>query len=257
MTLEKELEVAIRAAVRAGKQILEVYKGHFEVNFKKDNSPLTEADLKAHDVIVGTIQESFPDHGILSEESAENFSKKNNRCCWVVDPLDGTKEFVKKNDEFTVNIALTHSGTVVMGVVYAPAFEELYYGILGEGAWLTSKGKTKKISVSNRTEELSILQSRSPQSEKCLEYIEKNKEKIGTITCMGSALKGCRIASGEYDVYYNCGRTMIWDTCAMELIVKEAGGFLSQLDGTDIVYDLKKMVNDKGFYILNALCNQF
>lgn len=257
MTLEKELYTAIEAARAAGEAILKVYMRDFEVDFKDDNSPLTEADLNAHHVIVDILEREFPKYPILSEESVDDFIPEKHAWCWIVDPLDGTKEFVKKNDEFTVNIALTYEKLVVMGVVYAPVFDEMYYAVKGHGAFIEEKGHKRAIKVSQRTEKLQVLQSRSHQSQRCMEYIKRNEELIESVTRMGSSLKGCRIAKGDYDVYYNCGRTMIWDTGAMEVVIEEAGGILSQLTDEPILYDLKKLVNDKGFYILNDIRNKF
>ena len=256
MTLEKELKTAIDAARAAGEAILKVYEKGFEVDFKDDNSPLTEADLNAHHIIVDALMKEFPKYPILSEESVDDFIPEKHPWCWIVDPLDGTKEFVKRNDEFTVNIALTYEKLVVMGVVYAPVFDEMYYAVKGHGAWCEENGEKNEIRVSNRTEGLAVLQSRSHQSQKCMEYIRNNDSRIATVTSMGSSLKGCRIAKGQYDVYYNCGRTMIWDTGAMEVVIEEAGGILSQLNDQAILYDLKKLVNDKGFYILNDIRNK-
>ncbi len=257
MKLDKELEVAIEAAKAAGKEILKVYQKGFLVNYKDDNSPLTEADLNAHHTIIRMLQESFPKYPILSEESADDFIPEKHPWCWIVDPLDGTKEFVKRNDEFTVNIALTYEKLVVMGVVYAPVFDELYYAVKGHGAYYECGDEKKEIHVSSRTKDLNVLQSRSHQSKRCMQYIEENEEQIACVARMGSSLKGCRIARGEFDVYYNCGRTMIWDTGAMEIIIEEAGGILNQLDDEPIHYNLKKLVNDKGFYILNDIRNKF
>jgi len=257
MTLDRELQTALEAARAAGEEILKVYSRGFEVDFKDDNSPLTEADLNAHHVIVDILEKAFPKYPILSEESVDDFIAEKHPWCWIVDPLDGTKEFVKRNDEFTVNIALTYEKIVVMGVVYAPVFDEMYYGVKGHGAFITEKGQTRKIQVSKRIHGIEVLQSRSHQSQRCMDYIEQNEEKIAHVTRMGSSLKGCRIAKGDHDVYYNCGRTMIWDTGAMEVIIEEAGGILNQLTDEPIVYDLKKLVNDKGFYILNDIRNKF
>ena len=257
MTLDRELKTALEAARAAGQAILKVYSRGFEVDFKDDNSPLTEADLNAHHVIVDILEKEFPKYPILSEESVDEFIAEKHPWCWIVDPLDGTKEFVKRNDEFTVNIALTYEKLVVLGVVYAPVFDEMYYGVKGHGAFVVENGETRKIQVSSRVDDIEVLQSRSHQSQRCKDYINQNQEKIAHVTRMGSSLKGCRIAKGDHDVYYNCGRTMIWDTGAMEVIIEEAGGILNQLNDEPIMYDLKKLVNDKGFYILNDIRNKF
>ncbi len=254
---DKFLEVALKAAYDAGKIINKIYKDGFDVTIKSDNSPVTSADLSANDIIEDAIATNFPDHAILSEETASLFQQCDSDYCWIIDPLDGTKEFIKQNDEFTVNIALTYQSEIVMGVIYAPIFDEMYYAIKSQGAWYIHGDDRCKIHVSDRKCDLHVLTSRSKQSSRNKEYLKKNAEKIKKVTAMGSSLKGCRIAKGDYDVYYNCGRSMIWDTCAVEIIVREAGGVMSQLNNIDISYDLSVLSNENGFYILNDSSNQF
>lgn len=250
--LKEELDIAILAALEAGKCIREVYSKEFDVEIKEDDSPVTEADLKANAKIMSYLKPAFPNYGFLTEEESDNLSRLDNEWCWIIDPLDGTKEFIKRNDEFTVNIALSNHREVVLGVVYAPVFDELYFAVKGQGAYKRlADGTDQKLSVSDRTEKLHGLQSQSRPINMCIDIFDTHAETIGQIVKLGSSLKGCRIAEGDHDVYFNCGRSMVWDTAAMECIVVEAGGILRQLNGDPIIYNAEKIVNDRGFYIIN------
>lgn len=256
MRLDEELRIAKELAFLAGKRILDVYSKDFDVIMKSDETPLTEADLSANKVIIDKIMKIFPDHSILSEEISDDKARLDNDWCWIIDPVDGTKEFVKKNDEFTVNIALTFRGEVVLGVVYAPVFDELYYAINGQGAFLEKNNEKISIHVSDRTSNLRVLKSRSHMNVKYASVLEMNKDRIMSVTKMGSSLKGCKIASGEYDIYYNFGaKTSVWDTAAMQIIVEEAGGVFTDLDGNMIDYSSADVKNKNGFRILNRIEN--
>lgn len=258
MTIElsEALSLAIKAALEAGKCIREVYKKDFDIEIKEDDSPVTEADLKANHAIMEVLKPAYPSVGFLTEEEQDSLERLDKEWCWIIDPLDGTKEFIKRNDEFTVNIALSHYQEVVIGVVYAPIFDELYFAVKGQGAYKRlENGEDQPISVSNRLKGLKGLRSQSKPINMCIDIFETHAELIDSITKLGSSLKGCRIAEGSHDVYFNCGRSMVWDTAAMEIIVVEAGGILKQLNGDQIIYNVEKTVNDRGFYILNAAEN--
>jgi 3'(2'), 5'-bisphosphate nucleotidase len=247
---QEMLQLAKELAYQAGAAILSVYRNEFDVVFKADESPLTQADLKAHKIICEGIRSHYPDHMVLSEEGNHDFMGPTIEALWVVDPLDGTKEFVKENDEFTVNIAFVEKGDVVMGVVYAPVQDELYYAIKGNGAYLMHGTKRERLHVSDRVGEIKLLISRSHQPERSKRLVDDHGNRFESVTAMGSSMKGCQIAAGRFDAYYNFGRTMKWDTCAMQIIVEEAGGTLRRLDGQPIDYLDQDLVN-RGFYILN------
>ncbi len=253
MMWKKELEIAKRAAVKAGEAIMEIYNGtDFGIEYKKDNSPLTMADKAANAIIVKMLREHFPNYAILSEEEKDNLSRLENEFCFVVDPLDGTKEFIKRNGQFTVNIALAHNHVSVMGVIYVPVTGELYYASQGEGAYLQSQeGDVISLHVSDNTD-IPSLRVVMSSSHGCLQMDELlEKYYLKNFVKKGSSLKGCMIASGEADIYYRFNPTMEWDTAAMQCIVEEAGGIFRQMDGTPMYYNRENSLNEKGFYILN------
>ena len=233
---EKELEVAKYAAVKAGEAIMEIYNSaDFGIEYKKDNSPLTVADKASNAIIVEMLKAHFPEYAILSEEEQDNLSRLENELCFVVDPLDGTKEFIKRNGEFTVNIALAHNQVSVMGVIYVPVTGELYFASEGAGAYLQMKeDEVKSLHVSDNIDisTLRVVMSSShgcPQMDELLE-----KYHLTNFVKKGSSLKGCMIASGEADIYYRHNPTMEWDTAAMQCIVsrKERTVHMAAADGS-------------------------
>ncbi len=262
LSIKEMTEYLCETAKAAGDSIMEIYKKDFTVAYKDDSSPLTQADLTAEKLIRERLLEKYPDTAILSEESADDPKRLTNPCCFIVDPLDGTKEFIKKNGEFTVNIGFSCFGKSILGVVYAPALRRLFYAAVFEGAYeydFSNEYFTEDtaIKVSDRTENLTVMISRSHLDEKTKELLQRNAAKIGGTIAAGSSLKGCLIAAGEADVYYRTGCTMEWDTCAMQCIIEEAGGVFLQGDGSVMRYNREKPLNDKGFYILNSGENKF
>lgn len=251
---EKELEAAKAAAVEAGEAIMEIYNRveELQVEYKEQNMPLTEADKAANAIIVTQLRENFPEYAILSEEEQDNLERLENDFCFVVDPLDGTKEFIKRNGQFTVNIALAYRHRVVMGVIYVPVTEELYYASQSDGAWRRKKtGEAEKLHVSQATDirTLRIVLSNSHGCDQMERLLAKYQ--LTNFVKVGSSLKGCMVAGGEADIYYRYNPTMEWDTAAMQCIVEEAGGIFRQMDGTEMCYNRKNSLNEKGFYVLN------
>ncbi|TLX73939.1 3'(2'),5'-bisphosphate nucleotidase CysQ [Labilibacter sediminis] len=234
------LEIAIEAAVKGGKAIMEIYRsGDFGVEMKSDNSPLTLADRAAHEVIEQDLVKT--DIPILSEEGEHNDyeERKDWSQLWIVDPLDGTKEFVKKTGEFTVNIALIENNYPVLGVVFVPATGVLYYGDAKDGAYklmLNSdweenfslseqiKGAVK-LPSNQRNEKLQIVASVSHLSKETEDFAEILKEKFGKadFVSVGSSLKICKVAEGTADIYPRLGPTMEWDTAAGQAVAESAG----------------------------------
>ena len=255
---EKELEICKKAAVLAGKAILDIYNNvdDMEVEYKEENMPLTVADKVANDIILHLLKEYFPTYAVLSEEEKDNFDRLYNDFCFVVDPLDGTKEFIKRNGQFTVNIALAYKQRSVMGVIYVPVSGDLYYASEKSGAWIENdEGEIKKLKVSNVKEKASlrVVMSGSHGCKQMEDLIEKHG--LINLVKIGSSLKGCLIAKGDAEVYYRYNPTMEWDTAAMQCIVEEAGGVFRQMDGSEMLYNRENSLNDKGFYVVNLLEN--
>lgn len=253
MDFTKELEAAKKIAVVAGEAIMEIYEtGDFGIEVKSDQSPLTKADKESNRRIVSYLRELFPEYGILSEEEKDDQSRLEKELCFVIDPLDGTKEFVKRNGQFTVNIALAYRNESVMGVIYVPATGELYYAARGYGSYLEKEQVVTRLQVAKEEKPLSELRVVMSGSHGC-EAMEQLIKKYGWhhLLRIGSSLKGCLVAKGEADVYYRHNPTMEWDTAAMQCIVEEAGGIFRQMDGTPMTYNRINSLNDKGFYIVN------
>lgn len=252
--LDKVLETAKEAVREAARIILEVYQRDFSVDYKEDSSPVTEADRKSNDYIVSVLKSNYPEYAVLAEESKNDPERLNNDWCFIVDPLDGTKEFIKKNGEFTINIALCCKGKPVLGVIGIPVTGELYFAVKGKGAFYEKDGHIEKIHVSSRTEDIRLVRSRSHSSDKLQALIQKNG--IKNVKEVGSAIKGCLIAKGEAEVYYRFGPTMEWDTAAMQCIVEEAGGIFRQMDDSEMTYNRINNLNEKGFYVINHPANK-
>lgn len=242
-------------ALQAGERILEIYDKDFSIAYKEDNTPVTHADKEANDLIVAGLRKQYPPIPVMAEESVDDLTRMHHDYCFVVDPLDGTKEFVSRNGEFTVNIALAYKGKPVAGLIYLPIRNECYYACSGEGAWLSCQGREEKIGVSSRTHDIRLAVSRSHRTEQLDKLITHYG--IRHIIVAGSAYKGCLIARGDAEAYYRFGRTMEWDTAAMEILVSEAGGIFRGLDDRAFDYNKQDPANPTGFYALNSLGNKF
>ena len=233
-----DLDVIEAIANDAGKAIMEVYKKAIDVTYKSDQSPLTEADVSANRVIVKALQTHYPEIPILTEEAVGDFRGPNLQgYFWLVDPLDGTKEFIKRNGEFTVNIALIHQGEPVLGVVLAPDKNTLYRGALNQGAFKREGGgELKKIQVSPHIDGTPwrVMGSRSHGDAQMTKWLLKLGQH--ELIHMGSSLKVCLIAEGVAHVYPRLGPTSLWDTAAAHAILKEAGGEIRTLSGDVLSY---------------------
>jgi 3'(2'), 5'-bisphosphate nucleotidase len=227
MLSQINIQDIVTIAKEAGNAIMQVYKQDFEVEYKQDSSPVTQADKKANDVIENALNKLSVNFPILSEEGRDipYADRKHWEYFWLVDPLDGTKEFVKKNDEFTVNIALIYKDTPVLGVVYAPALDICYWAKQGKGAFKDKKKLPLK--VADQRNSYKIVTSRSHMSDETQVFIDAiDTEKEKELISIGSSLKVCLVAEGEADIYPRLGPTMEWDTGAAHAIINEAGGFL-------------------------------
>lgn len=247
------------AAERAGEIIMKYYSLGNEaqkIEIKSDSSPVTVADKKANELIVGAVKEnvpeSFGEYGILAEESADDTSRLSKDWCFIIDPLDGTKEFIAGLPEFTVNIGVSYKGRAVMGVIYSPATKEMFWAVEGRGAYKDGK----KIHVSRRKRKIILLHSRYHLDDATKALIERNRHRISEIATAGSSLKVMRIAEGKADVYYRLGKTMEWDTCAEQIILTEAGGIMRDSNDKIITYNRPDTCNRIGFYVINKEQNR-
>lgn len=253
---EKELKAAIDSGLVAREKIMEIYNRGFEVEIKDDNSPVTLADKTADRMIREILAKQFPTYAFLTEESEDDKNRLNNDYVWIVDPVDGTKNFVAKDGGFTTNIALSYKHEIVVGVVVVPVTGEVYYAVKGEGAYYLKDGVVTKIHVSDKLEDLTVLCSTFHSNEKEKALIEKYSNKIKHVKTFGSSLKACRIAHGLAELSYRLSAgTKEWDTGAIQIIVKEAGGVFVQPDGTELKYNREDVYNRNGYIIANRIEN--
>ena len=235
-----EIDKINEIAQQAGKAILDIYQRDFQISEKADHSPLTEADLASHTVIVEALEKLTPEIPILSEESATipYSTRKEWKTYWLIDPLDGTKEFIKRNGEFTVNIALIHQGRPVLGVVHVPVTDITYYGDFSQGAFKQDTGGLTPIGVSKtRQSPLRVAGSRSHAGDSLKRFLEKLGDH--EMVSMGSSLKLCLVAEGKADIYPRLGPTSEWDTAAAQAVVEAAGGQVTDTTLNPLRYNTK------------------
>lgn len=256
--MKNDLVTALAAAIEAGKAIMEVYNSDFDIEIKGDNSPLTTADKKANTVINAHLSETS--HPIISEENRQiDFSERQKwGSCWIVDPLDGTKEFIKRNGEFTVNIALAVEGNPLLGVIYVPVSRTLYYTNENGSESYKYNVNPEAYSVSEILNTSEVLQptvelpspvrvvgSRSHLNDDTRNFIsELEKEHSVEIVSKGSSLKFCLVAEGEADVYPRYAPTMEWDTAAGQAICQAAGiNVIDNTTGKPLRYNKENLLN--------------
>ena len=248
------IDPVVELAIDAGRAILEVYASEFEVQSKDDNSPLTQADLAAHLCIVAGLEALTPGMPIISEESGlPSFEERSQwERYWLIDPLDGTKEFVNRNGEFTVNIALIDNHKPVFGVVHVPVQNKTYLGCEGFGAECRDGGgETRTIRVSPESgKPVRVVGSRSHRGASLDAYLENLGEY--DMVPMGSSLKFCVIAEGGADLYPRLGLTCEWDTAAAQAVVEQAGGSVVTLDGKAMKYNAKSDILNPFFFVIGA-----
>lgn len=249
---EKELECALEAGKSAISVIMDYYHNGFDVEIKSDDSPVTQADKAADKIIRKVLSKNYPTYGILSEESVDDKKRLTNDYVWIVDPLDGTKDFIAKDDEFTINIALAYKNDVVVGVVIAPATGDIYYASKGNGAYHLNGDLLEKIHVNDKLTDLTVLCSVFHLMPSDMELINKYSYKIKHMKRVGSALKACQIAEGKAELSYRMASgTKEWDTAAIQCIVFEAGGLFVKPDLSPITYNRDDVVNREGYIIVN------
>lgn len=246
MELKKLLSVAREASKKASEAIMEIYDSDdFSVDAKADNSPLTKADKAGHEIIVSFLEKT--DIPILSEEGSDiaYAERKDWEFMWIVDPLDGTKEFIKKNGEFTVNIALIKAGKPILGVVEAPVLNKQFYGIIGEGAWVETTGGDSKLnrikSFDSSKSGLKVVASRSHLNQETSEFLRALKDP--EIVSMGSSLKFMMVAEGKADIYPRYAPTMEWDTAAAHAIINSLEGNVVDSNNATLLYNKENLLN--------------
>ena len=258
MELSQNLKLAIEASIKAGKKILEIYNSDdFNLDYKDDNSPLTLADIASNEIIENILKTSnIP---ILSEEGniLDYQQRKDFKHLWIVDPLDGTKEFLKKNDEFTVNIALIENQKPILGVIYAPALSLLYFSEENFGSYKLDLNdsisneidfnKALKLQIARKKTKYSVVTSRSHLDKETLSYIEnlKNFKTNLDTKAIGSSLKFCLLAEGKADCYPRFSPCMEWDSAAGQIICKEVGfEVIDLMTEKEIIYNREDLLNN-------------
>lgn len=251
LNLEYLCQNVLAIARLAGEKILDIYDSEFIVEHKEDNTPLTTADLAADLIIRTELKNLTPDIPILTEESEHIPFETRRRWqrYWLVDPLDGTHEFIKHNGEFTVNIALIENHQSILGVITAPVLKTEYFAWRGGQAYKKEPGQTaQQINVRQaRKNKLVIAGNRSRASDKLHAYLDK----LGDVQLLsiGSSLKSCMVAEGTVDLYPRLGLTSEWDTAAAQCIVEQAGGYMTLTDGTQLRYNTKDSLLNPDFFV--------
>ncbi len=250
-----ELDIAIKAANDAGNAILEIYQRDFKVSKKSDDSPITDADLKSNEVIKKILSQT--QHAILSEEDNDDQSRLSKEMVWIIDPLDGTSDFIDKTGEFTVMIALIKNKKPILGVIGWPTEKTLFVAQKDSGAFRYSNDEWQKISVTTETElsKCRTVGSRHHLSDKEKSFIKKLG--IEDFTSIGSSLKVGKISSGEAEAYITTTNKMKeWDSAASYCIISEAGGKMTDMLGNDITYNNKEVYHQNGILVTNGLIHE-
>lgn len=232
------LEQVIPIVRRAADLVMEVYASDFVVHGKQDNTPVTEADRRAEAFILPALESLLPGVPVVAEEAvADGLIPQSGDRFWLLDPLDGTKEFIERNGEFTINAALIEHGYPVLGVVMAPALNWLFAGVPGHGAFIeTAEGRRRLACRATPQAGLTVVTSRSHGDGEALRTFLQGR-KVAGVKCVGSSLKLCLVAAGEADVYPRLGRTMEWDIAAGHAVLQAAGGRIVDMAGQALAYD--------------------
>ena len=250
-----ELDLAIKAAKEAGNTILKIYEKDFKTFTKTDNSPVTDADLQSNKIIKEIL--SVTKHSILSEEDVDDKNRLSNDMVWIIDPLDGTSDFIDKTGEFTVMIALIENQKPILGVIAWPTEKTLFVAQKNCGAFRYSDNKWEKISVSKISElpKCRTIGSRHHLSDKEKDFIEKIG--IKDFTSIGSSLKVGKISSGQAEVYITTTNKMKeWDTAASHCIISEAGGKMTDMLGNELTYNNENVYHQNGILVTNGLIHE-
>lgn len=258
MNFSKELFDAIIVAKKAMEVIMKYYKDHFNIEIKSDKSPVTDADKASNELIYNELKSKYPTYAFLTEEMADNEERLTNDYVWIIDPLDGTEDFIRHDDQFCINIALSYKGQPAVGVVAIPVTGEIYYASLGCKAYYLAKDSQtpQLIHVNDKTTDLIQLSSVCHQAEQELTIFNNHKDRISSLIKHGSAIKACLIASGKAELTFRFGAgSKEWDTCAPQAVVSEAGGIFVTSKLEPITYNKKDVYNRDGFFIVNSKDN--
>lgn len=251
--LDRELVEAVKLAREAGAILLDVYGQDFGVRYKDTDDPVTEADTRVNAFLVGRLRESFPADSIIAEETASSNSRATSNRCWYVDPLDGTKEFIAKNGEFSVMIGLAVDGEARLGVVYQPTTGKLYRGVVGDGAFYEVGDKTWVLKVSDVRDpkDMRLVVSRSHRSDATTKLVER----LGITQEFPSGSVGLKVgllAERKADLYVHLSnKTSAWDACAPDAILRAAGGIFVDLAGRSLEYTGSELKNKRGILACN------
>ena len=255
---QEELNEIIYIIKNASRIILDGYHNGTSSSIKEDGSVVTEVDKAADKLIREYLISKFPTYGLLTEESKDDLSRLDKEYIFIVDPIDGTLEYVRHQYEFVTNIALVRNHEVVVGVIYAPLSDELFYAVKDEGAYYIKDNKINRIHVSNRLDNLRVLTSPYHEVEEEKEYLEKYKDKFESISYGGAAYKACLIASGKAEASYRFSpNSKEWDIAAPDIIVREAGGYFYDKYRKKFTYNKVDVRNLDGFIMINNDKNYF
>ncbi|MGD9315342.1 MAG: 3'(2'),5'-bisphosphate nucleotidase CysQ [Anaerolineae bacterium] len=256
--LQHEFDVAVRLARQAGNLIMQYYQSGLDVDHKTGDEPVTEADRAADDLIFAGLSAAFPGDGLLTEESEDDLSRLEKERVWIVDPLDGTTEFITETGEFSVQIALTRQGQPILGVVYQPTVDRLFFAVRGLGAYQMDNGQVTRLLVSSQPDpaKMCLVASRSHYSG----FVDDARQALGiqAVTRMGSVgLKVGLVARGGCDLYLATSIAKEWDICAPHALMLEAGGVLTNLCGEPVIYNKSEVADCKGLIGSNGLAHQY
>lgn len=252
-----ELSEMIKVAKDASSLVLDIYHKGFTVEIKEDDSPVTDADKNSDKVIRSHLLKCFPDHAFLSEEESDDLSRLNKDLIFIIDPLDGTKDFVNHDDEFAINLALCYKHEIVASVTAIPVYHKIYYALKNRGAYKldTETNVCERIFVNDKKNDLIVFKSRYHAFENEAEVYARHKDRIKEVKDAGSSYKACLIAEGKGEITYRLNKgTKEWDTASFTLLIEEAGGYVLDLNKKRIPYN-RENVHNGSYIVVNSLDN--
>lgn len=249
MDLDNILKLMLEATSCASKKIMEIYKSNFHINFKEDNSPVTSADIESNKIITSYL--SNTNIQVLSEEITDDYSRLNEEKIFILDPLDGTQDFVNKDDTFGINLAYVINGEPIIGVIGLPVENSIIYAIKNKGSYRLYDNKTTKLHVSNRTDNLIYLASKTHNIPKEIE-VYKNNPHVSKIISSGACTKAYLLSSGVGDISIRLtDMTKEWDVVSCDIIVRESGGYFATTKNKQFTYNKKDVINHDGYIMAN------